>query len=81
MSLVVEDLFCRRSFLVLVFFISDCSADSCEVGVLVRGGKLLVSVLCRLDHSSLSVADVTKLHLYALCIQKRRLIIFYVLVS
>lgn len=36
--LVVEDLF----WYVLILFIKGCSADTCDFGVLVRGGKLRV---------------------------------------
>ena len=44
MSLVVEDLF----WYVLILFINGCSADICDSGVLVRGRKLRVFLLCHL---------------------------------
>lgn len=47
MSVVVEDL----SWYVPVFFISGCSTDICDCGVLLRG-ELRVFLLCRLRHMS-----------------------------
>ena len=41
MSLVVEELFCY----VPVFFMDGSSADSCDFGVLVRGGEVKVFLL------------------------------------
>lgn len=46
LSLVVEDIFWK----VPVHFINCCSADSCDFGVLMRGGKLRVFSLCHLSY-------------------------------
>ena len=47
MSLVVEDLFVYDP----VFFINGCFVDSCDLGVLMRGGEFWVFLLCHLGHS------------------------------
>ena len=51
MSFGVGDLFWWVPvFCVCAFFFNGCSADSCDFGVLVRGGELKVFLLCHLAH-------------------------------
>ena len=53
LGFLLYDFGCRRSFLaVSVFFIDDCSEDSCDFDRLMRRGEHRVFLLCHLHQSS-----------------------------